>query len=161
MNKNRAQRSVGNIREPQLRFIFKEIVKYIDEVNDKSVEIEKKVNEPVDLNDIENWLQSKLAEQAITLNQMINKKFNEFNNTIWGYVSKINSFESINVWELNSKIDSILSLFNWLDKRISELENKPIPTIDITIDQDTTCVKKSEIKKKVKKTNTKKRTKKK
>lgn len=154
MNRQLISKNLISINDLKMRMILNNMMKYVFDIENIVMDTKNKAETPVDFSEITKSIQSKFAEQSISSSNLINQKINEFHNTISKYVKQ---FQEINLDEISEKINSVVKIVTDIEKRVIELENKPIPTIDITLDTDTTYVKKSEIKKKPKKTTRKKK----
>lgn len=122
MNRSRITKSANNIKDVHMRFVFQQFAKSLIELETQLITIQEHVNKPLDLKVIEDWINSQIAQNTVTLNQMINQKLNDFNNTIWKYVAMFNQSKPQDNIDINKQVIDIMSLVNKIEERLLKLE---------------------------------------
>lgn len=82
MNKMWITKSANNIKDIHMRFVFQQFAKSLLDLDTQFNLIQEEINKPLDLKQIEDKLNSIIAQNIVSLNQMVNQKLNGFNNII-------------------------------------------------------------------------------
>lgn len=159
MNRQLINKNLISINDLKMRMILNNMMKYVFDIENIVMDTKSKTETPVDFSEITNSIQSKFAEQSISSSNLINQKINEFHNTISKYVQQ---FQSLNVDEINTKINTLTKMVSDIEKKIIELDKNIIniegqPKELSKTTEEKSKIKKAKIEKKQKKTSWKKK----